>query len=723
MKFKKCTFLILSSVFFLHVQAKDARDGLIAPEVAIFYPADFDGEAHLPSFALLKEPKVIHSVPQNWELTPSFYHKDGKSVVSIAVPKGASLYGTGEVTGPLLRNGQRIILWNTDNFTYKDYNGKRLYQSHPWVMGVNTDGTAFGILSDNTWRQDLVLNDSITFIAQSPASRVIIIHKKSVGELLLTLTDLIGKMELPPLWSLGYQQSRWSYEPDTKVHEVATEFRSRKIPCDVIWMDIDYMDGYRIFTFDKTKFSNPKAVNDDLHKLHFKGVWMIDPGVKLDSSYVVYQQAQDRDLWVKDSTGKDFVGGVWPGPCKFPDFTMPAARSWWASLYKDFMSQHIDGVWNDMNEPAVFEVPDHSMPADNFHRGGGGLIPDVHLRYHNVYGMLMIQASKEGIQAANPEKRPFLLSRSGYLGSHRYGATWTGDNKGAWEYLKMSIPMVINLGLSGQCFSGPDIGGFEGTTDADLFAHWIALGAFYPFSRGHACKGTNDKEPWAFGPEVEAVSRTAMNRRYRLLPYSYTLFHEAALTGMPVMRPLFFTDVKDSSLRREEQAFLLGADLMIVPKWAIAPAKPKGNWVVVSIAGENSLTDKYQPDVSIREGSIVPLGKVIQSTVEYRADSLTLMVSLNQKGEAIGKLYQDDGEGYGYKNGNFAEYEFRATTHKGIVSIECRFVKGQQPLLRKYYKIVLINKIGAYESNWMSGPIVTIPMNQRTLTQKQTGSL
>ncbi len=701
MFFKKCTFLILSSVLLLSVQAKDARDGLIAPQVAVFYPADFNGKAHLPSFALVQEPKVIQAVPENWNLTPSFYHKDGKSVVSIAVPKGASLYGTGEVTGPLLRNGQSIILWNTDNFTYTDYNGKRLYQSHPWVMGVNTDGTVFGVLSDNTWRQDLVLNDSITFLAQSPPSRVIIIQKKTVGELLFTLSELVGKMDLPPLWSLGYQQSRWSYEPDSKVHEIASEFRSRKLPCDVIWMDIDYMDGYRIFTFDKTKFSNPKAVNDDLHRLNFKGVWMIDPGVKLDSSYFVYQQAQERDIWVKDASGNDFVGNVWPGPCKFPDFTMPAARTWWASLYKSYMNQNIDGVWNDMNEPAVFDVLDHSMPADNFHRGGGDLVPDVHLRYHNVYGMLMIQASKEGIQAANPDKRPFLLSRSGYLGSHRYGATWTGDNKGAWEYLKMSIPMVINLGLSGQSFSGPDIGGFEGTTDADLFAHWIALGAFYPFSRGHACKGTNDKEPWAFGPEVEEVSRTALNRRYRLLPYSYTLFHEAALTGMPVMRPLFFADVKDTTLRREEQAFLLGADLMVVPKWAVSPVRPKGNWRVVSLAGENSLTDKYQPDVSIREGAIVPLCNLVQSTVEYSADSLTLLVSLNKKGEAFGKLYEDEGDGNGYRKGLFAEYTFKASTKKGSVTFECRLTKGRSFTTEKRYKIILIGNKGYSESGWL----------------------
>lgn len=707
----KCTVLVLAGAFIALVHASDYRDGLIAPETAIFYPVGFDAMSHLPSFALLKEHKVVQSIPENWTLRPVFYQEEGKAVVTIHVPKGASLYGTGEVTGPLLRNGQHNILWNTDNFTYKDYDGKRLYQSHPWVLGVNTDGTAFGVLSDNTWRQDIILNESITFYAQSPPARVLIIQKGSIDELLRTLTDLVGKMELPPLWSLGYQQSRWSYEPDTKVLEIAEEFRARQLPCDVIWMDIDYMDGYRVFTFDKKKFSNPKAVNYALHRLGFKGVWMIDPGVKKDSAYFVYEQAQERNLWVKDSKGNDFVGDVWPGPCKFPDFTMPETRAWWAGLYKDFMSHSIDGVWNDMNEPAVFEVPDHSMPTDNIHRGGDGVLLGSHLRYHNVYGMLMIRASLEGIQAANPDKRPFLLSRSGYLGSHRYGATWTGDNKASWEHLKMSIPMVINLGLSGQVFSGPDIGGFEGTTDPDLFAHWIALGAFYPFSRGHACKGTNDKEPWAFGPEVESVSRMALNRRYRLLPYFYSLFQEASVTGMPIMRPLFFADVKDSSLRREEQAFLLGQELMIVPKWAVSPVRPKGNWRLISIAGENSKADKYQPDVHIREGAIVPLGKVIQSTVDYDTDSLTLLVSLNEKGVANGRLYEDDGENFSYKKGRYAEFAFKASTHKGRVTIVCRQVSGLLRPSSKKIKVVLITDLQSKESQWLKGPKLIIPLD------------
>jgi alpha-glucosidase len=685
----------------VHANASDARDGMLADGVALFYPANFDSTAHLPSFALVREFPVIGQIPASWHLTPSFYTSGGKACVSLPVKKGTSLYGTGEVTGSLLRNGRDIIIWNTDNYTYKDYDGKRLYQSHPWVLGIHADGSAFGILADNTWRQELKLGDSITFSSDAPASRVIVIEKNSPQEVLTALTNLIGRMALPPLWSLGYQQSRYSYEPDSRVRQVADEFRRRQIPCDVIWMDIDYMDGYRIFTFDKTKFPDPKALNNDLHQKGFKAVWMIDPGVKVDSSYFVYRQGQAGNYWVKDVKGKDFVGKVWPGDCKFPDYTMPETRKWWAGLYKDYMATGIDGVWNDMNEPAVFDVPDHSMPADNIHRGGGNMVPGSHLRYHNVYGMLMIRASREGITAANPDKRPFILSRSGYLGSHRYGATWTGDNKGSYEHIKLSVPMVMNLGLSGQCFSGPDIGGFDGNTEADVYAHWIALGAFYPFSRGHAAVGTNEKEPWAFGPEIEKVARTAMNRRYRLMPYLYTLFQEASVTGMPVMRPVFFADLKDTTLRREEQSFLLGGDLLVTPKWANHPVEPSGNWRLVSIAGENSRMDKYQPDVKIHEGAIVPLCNLIQSTAQYGTDSLTLLISTDVKGNASGKLYEDAGDGYGYQQGAYAVTTFTATTKGGRVTVKATQTEGKLKLAPKIIKIVQLSAKGTIESGWL----------------------
>lgn len=686
---------------------------LIGKNVCVFYPAHFDAKPNLPSFALLKEPKAIGEIPKNWGLKPHFYLKNGKTVATFPIVEGTSLYGTGENTGSLIRNGKKITLWNTDNYKYLADSGKRLYQSHPWVLGVNRDGTAFGIIADNSWKQQIDLSDSIRFISDGPAFRVIIIQRNSPQEVIEELADLTGKMEMPPLWALGYQQSRYSYVPDTRIKEIADTLRLKNLPCDVIWMDINYMDQFKIFTFDKVNMPDPKAVNDYLHQKGFKSVWMIDPGVKVEKNYFVYESGSKGNHWVQDADHKEFNGKVWPGPCAFPDFTRPETRSWWSALYKDFMATGIDGVWNDMNEPSVFDGPAGSMPENNWHRGGGDLQADVHLRYHNVYGMLMVKASREGILKVNPEKRPFILSRSGYLGSNRYAATWTGDNCATVEHMKMSIPMSLNLGLSGQPFSGPDMGGYALNSTADLFGQWIAIGTFFPFMRGHAEKGSNNKEPWAFGTEIENVSRTALNRRYRLLPYFYTLFHEASKTGLPVMRPVFFADTKDLSLRKEEQVFLLGDDLLIIPKWAVNPALPKGIWRTISIAGESSTTDKYQADVKIKGGAIIPLGKIIQNTIQYSLDSLTMVVSLDINGKAAGTLYEDAGDGFQYKKGEYLISGFTAKQVGSAVKVEVTDKEGNLKSGNRKYKVIVVTDNGSIENDWVSGNSILLKMPAR----------
>jgi alpha-glucosidase len=686
------------------------NDKMIGNNVFVFYPANYDIKSNQQSLALVREPKVTGEVSNSYGVKPHFYSKDSKTIAAIPVEPGTSLYGTGENTGTLIRNGKNVTLWNTDNVQYKAYHGDRLYQSHPWVLGVNMDGTAFGIIADNTWKQQIDLSDSIRFISEGPAFRVIVIKRNSPQEVVKELANLVGKMEMPPLWALGYQQCRWSYIPDTRIKSVADTFRLKKIPCDVIWMDIDYMDSFRIFTFDKVKMPNPKAVNNYLHQKGFHSIWMIDPGVKAEKGYSVYDSGSKGDSWVQNSDHKEFNGKVWPGECAFPDFTRPETRTWWSSLYTDFMATGVDGVWNDMNEPAVFDGPNKTMPEDNWHRGGGDLPPGTHLQYHNVFGMLMVKATREGILQANPDKRPFVLSRSGYLGSNRYAATWTGDNSATVDNMKLSIPMSLNLGLSGQAFSGPDIGGFTMNTSADLFGQWISMGVFFPFVRGHACQGTNNKEPWAFGQDIENVSRTAINRRYRLLPYYYTLFHEAALTGMPVMRPVFFADPQDSTLRKEEQTFLVGNDLLIVPKWAVNPVQPKGIWRIISIAGENSITDKYQADVRIKEGAIIPLGKMIQNTTQYSLDSITLIVSLDKNGKAFGTLYEDAGEGFSYKKGDYRNYEFTALQKGTTVRVTITPKDGQlQPADRKY-KLCVVTDKGTFEGKWTKGTSISIPL-------------
>jgi len=630
------------------------------------------------------------------------------SVTAFPILKGTSLYGSGEAKGSLIRNGKKIKLWNTDNYKYLKDDGLRLYQSHPWVLGVNSDGSAFGIIADNTWKQLIDITDSIRFISESPAFRVIVIQRNSPQEVVQELANLIGKIEMPPLWALGYQQCRYSYVPDTRIKNLADTFRLKNIPCDVIWMDIDYMDKFKIFTFDKLKIPDPKGVNDYLHQKGFHSIWMIDPGVKVEKDYFVYESGSKGKHWVQNVNRTEYNGKVWPGVCAFPDFTRPETRIWWSGLYKDFMATGVDGVWNDMNEPAVFEVLSKTMPENNWHRGGDSIPAGIHRRYHNVYGMLMVKASREGILNANPDKRPFVLSRSGFLGSNRFAATWTGDNSGNMDNLKMSIPMSLNLGLSGQPFNGPDMGGFTLNTTDDIFGQWISMGAFFPFMRGHASNDVNNKEPWAFGQEIENVSRTALNRRYRLLPYLYTLFHEAARTGMPVMRPVFFADPKDTSLRKEDQVFLVGNDLLVIPKFAVNPAIPKGIWRTVSIAGENSTTDKYQADVKIKEGAIIPLGKIIQNTTQFSLDSLSLLVSLDSKGMAKGILYEDAGEGFQFKKGEYLISGFEAIQKGSTIKVTIKRIEGNLKPINRNYKVTMVKNNNIVESVWTKDSIISV---------------
>ena len=677
----------------------------------MFVPAGYDS-ARSPSLALATPVKESGPLSASWKLVPTFSVAGGRADAVLTVPEGSSLYGTGEVTGPLLRNGRSITLWNTDNFNYKKKEGRALYQSHPWVLGVRPDGTAFGVLFETTWKAELKTGaDRITLASEGGPFRVFVIDRESPQAVLRGLAELIGTMPLPPKWALGFQQCRYSYYPDARVRQIADEFRARQLPCDVIWMDIDYMDGFRIFTFDPKRFPDPKATNDYLHGKAFHSVWMIDPGVKVDPGYGVYDSGNAKKLWVQTSTGADFHGEVWPGDCVFPDFTMPDTRQWWGGLYKDFVATGVDGVWNDMNEPAVFNGPDASMPEDNRQRGGGDLPAGPHLMYHNVFGMLMARSTREGLLKARPEKRPFVLTRANYLGGQRYAATWTGDNGAEMSFLTQSIPMSINLGLSGQPLSGPDIGGYAGKGSPELYARWIALGAFYPFSRAHADKAAPDREPWVFGPEIENVARTALDRRYRLLPYLYTVARNASVTGEPIMEPVFFADPKDPDLRAEDSAFLFGPDLLVVPRWAESPKLPKGTWREVALLDGNREQDGYQPAVKVRGGAIVPLEEVVQSTAESAASPLTLLVSLAENGQAQGTLYEDAGDGFAYRDGVYALTHYTATRQGDAVIVRQEPQEGSMHLPARDITVQLVTHDGISKAhgNIADGIRVSLP--------------
>ena len=679
---------------------KMEKEVIVGDGIAKFVPKGFN-LSQIPSFALKAEPQEKGMLPSNWQLYPIMEKKKGHASAYLDVPQGPSLYGGGEVTGSLLRNGQSIKLWNTDSGAYSVDNGKRLYQSHPWVMGVRPDGTSFGILFDTPYKAKLTTTDErINFETEGELFRIFVIDRESPQAVIKGLAELIGTMPMVPRWALGYQQCRFSYTPASRVIEVADTFRIKRIPCDVIWMDIDYMDGYRIFTFNPQTFPDPAALNRDLHIRGFHSAWMIDPGAKVDSTYFVYKSGTANDVWVKTAQGKEFHGDAWPGACAFPDFTQPKTVRWWADLYKDFLDKGVDGVWNDVNEPQISNTPTGTMPEDNKHLGGDKIPAGPHLKYHNVYGYLMVKASREGIMKARPQNRPFILTRSNFLGGQRFAATWTGDNA-SWEsHMTMSVPMILTLGLSGQPFSGADVGGFLFNPDANLFGRWMALGAFYPFSRGHACAGTINKEPWAFGQKVEDVSRMALERRYVLLPYYYTLLHEASETGMPIMRPVFFADPKDTLLRAEEQAFLIGENLLVVPEWAQNPALPKGIWRNLSlIPGDDK--DSYQAKLKIRGGAIIPTGKIIQNTNEKSLDPLTLLVCLDEKGEAHGTLYWDEGDNWSFKDGNYSFQHFTAIrTADNKVQVKITQKKGKYITENNDMAIVkIITDKGIYQAS------------------------
>ncbi|WP_232336608.1 TIM-barrel domain-containing protein [Mucilaginibacter aquatilis] len=664
-------------------QVKIKESGMVGKSIAKFSPLGFSAYK-TPPLILKSEMAIKSPVPATWKIKPVFFLRDGKAGASIDLTGNISVYGGGEVTGPLLRNGQTIKLWNTDSGAYGADGGSRLYQTHPWVMGVRENGTAFGIIFDSSWKAELTTNsDKIKYRSEGALFNVYVIDRQSPQEVLKGLAQLTGTIDLPPLWALGYHQCRFSYASEDKVRTIANTFRQKDIPCDVIWMDIDYMEGYRVFTFNKKNFPDPANLNKDLHTKGFKAIYMIDPGVKVDTGYAVYKSGSANDVWVKQPDGREYHGKVWPGDCVFPDFTMPRARTWWANLYKDFMGTGIDGIWNDMNEPAIndnhfsTDLRLGTMPYNTPHRGGDKLPAGTHLLYHNAYGRFMVEASRKGILAANPQKRPFVLTRANLLGGQRFAATWTGDNLADPKFMKLSVPMSLTLGLSGQPFSGPDIGGFLENTSGELWAQWIGFGNLLPFARGHACAGTNDKEPWAFGPAIERTSRIALERRYRLLPYMYTLFQQAHKTGIPVMLPVFFDDVKDPKLRNEEQAFLLGERLLVIPSFAKNPALPKGIWENLKlIDGEED--DEYQAKLLIKGGSIIPAGKVVQNTTQPSLKPLTLYVCLDKKNQASGTLYWDAGEGWGFKEGKYSLLNFGAKTVNNKVQVK------------------LISKVGGY---------------------------
>jgi alpha-glucosidase len=574
---------------------------------------------------------------------------------------GERFIGLGEKTGNLDRRGEGYTNWNTDAFGYAT-NRDPIYSTIPFYMGIH-DGLNYGIFLDNTYQTDFnfgASNDRFSsFAAQGGELNYYFIYHTQLKDIISSYTALTGRMKMPPLWSLGYQQNRYSYYPDTEVMRIATTLREKKIPADGITLDIHYMDKYKLFTWDKERFGNPEAMNKKLNEMGFKTTVIVDPGIKVEQGYDAYEDGLKKDIFIKYPDGTNYTGQVWPGWCNFPDFTNEKGRAWWREKVKFFANTGVSGIWNDMNEIATWG---QKMPSNIIFNYDGKLASNK--QAHNVYGMQMARSSFEGMVAAT-NKRPFILTRAGYAGLQRYTAIWTGDNRSEDDHMLLGVRLLSSLGLSGVSFTGMDIGGFTGGPSVGLYAKWIQLGAFNPYFRNHTAVNTKSSEPWTYGEEVTEISRNYISLRYKLLPYLYSTFNTSVTTGLPVVRSLAIDNTFDPKIydTQFQNEFLFGQAFLVAPFESTKDFGniyfPKGDWYNL-YTGEKQVGNSEKIIrlslnkmlVYVKESSIVPMQSLIQSTAEQPTDTLTINIFKGNINNSF-VYYEDDGESYNYEKGDF----------------------------------------------------------------------
>jgi alpha-glucosidase len=611
--------------------------------------------------------------------------------------RGERYFGCGERTSGLEKSGSHQVFYNVDPPLGHTASFNNLYSSIPFTFSI-TDGRAHGLFFDNTHRLefDLALEDEnrAYYGAEGGAIAYYVFCGPTPREVVDRYTELTGRTPMPPLWSLGNQQCRYSYMNEREVREVANGFRERDIPCDVIYLDIHYMDDYRVFTWNQDRFPDPGRLISDLREQGFRVVTIVDPGVKVDENYSVYTEGRARDLFCKTRDGEEYQNAVWPGACAFPDFTNPETREWWGKNQRVLTDAGVAGIWCDMNEPALFIPDGATMPDDVVHPGGRTGEARWHAQIHNTYGSLMASAAREGLLALRPDERPFVITRAGYAGLQRHAMHWTGDNSSWWEHLWMSMPQLQNLALSGVAWAGVDIGGFGGDTNGELLARWTEFGVFQPYCRNHTTLGTRRQEPWAFGDPYESVCREMIKLRQRLLPYLYSHFEECHRTGAPILRPLLFEYPEDETTYTADDEFLLGDALLIAP--ITRPGiehrhvyLPEGTWFHY-YSGERFEGPAHilahaplgEPAIYVKGDSPVPMGPDAAHTGERQAEPLTLLVYPAQ-GVGESMLYEDAGDGFGCEEGEYARRRISCESSDGHIDIrlgerEGSFVPGRE---------------------------------------------
>ncbi len=586
-------------------------------------------------------------------------------------------YGLGDKTGFLNKRSYEFENWNTDNPKAHTEAFAALYKSIPFLIVLKEKG-CYGLFYDNTYRSRLNLGkereDYFFYAADGGTLNYYFIGGRSMKEVVSNYTYLTGTTPLPQRWVLGYHQSRWGYDSAEVMRTVASKMRELEIPCDCLHFDIDYMEGFRVFTWNEKRYGEKGKLIEELLDDGFRSVCIIDPGVKKDEDYAIYREGVENDYFAKSPDGTIYNNVVWPGVVAFPDFGNPKTRDWWAQNQKFLMNMKVGGVWNDMNEPASFEG---ELPLDVVFSDEGDKI--THEKMHNRYGHLMSKATYEGIKAQTG-RRPFVITRACYAGTQKYSTVWTGDNQSLWAHLQMAIPQLCNLGISGIGIAGTDVGGFGADTTPELMARWVQVGAVSPFFRNHCSNGCIHQEPWEFPEEIQNIYRKFTNLRYELLPYFYDCMKECEETGIPMMRPLVLEYEHDAECFNCNDEFMVGDRMLVAPVVTQGSTKrvvylPEGTWYGFEDedqkrydGGQYYLVDAPLDTcpIFVKEGTILPTYAPMQYIGETCPDKLILRV---YPGEGSYIHYQDNGLDFDYRNGAYNRYRFTKAAD-GTVSTE-----------------------------------------------------
>jgi len=661
-----------------------------------------------------------------------------KWILRFAYDESTRFFGLGGKNLGFELSGKRTLFWNTDLFAEFDWaeiadsRADPLYASFPVLIGRTPPADSSGstkplwwaLVMDNPWPgfMNLGAGEGIFAAGSTPFRKYLYLGAHN-GEpdvwffaettpqrLVQKIQTLQGRFALPSLWALGHHQCRWGYRSSADLNRIAGEYEKRQIPNDGLWLDIDYMEGFRVFTINKEHFRNPQEEIASLNERGYRVIPILDPGLRRDEAFHQYKEAKNRDILCKTSEGKDYIGFVWPGYTVFPDFSLEEARRWWAEQVAAFTEFGFSGYWIDMNDPATGSVPLEDMRFQRGQLDHGG--------FHNQYALGMAMATRQGLEAARPQKRPFIISRSAYLGMARYCGMWTGDNVSNKTHLAKSIPFSLNLSVSGMPFNGPDVPGFAGDADGRLMECWYKAGFLFPFLRNHNVAGAKDQEPWTRGPATEKVVAEYIRSRYKLLPYIYQLWIIQEEQGDPVMRPLWYHWPEADWTTSCDNEYLLGPAILHAP--FLDPEQkqreirlPEGTWFDWSrgrfIEGDRTLRvrqSRFQTPLYFKSGSVIPMLPGIRNTNEKDLRRVDFLYILSEGEKGTYRYCADDGETMAYRVGQRTELELRYELTDGILHLEAAVTNAAYGPIQYRIMVPCVAGIRSVEVNGRELPLV-----------------